>query len=184
MSRWGLNVTSSWELLVAETIIKNKPNWIVQVGAESKLSVLYFAYILDRMDRTVRSIISVVKDAEGRPQRKNIHYLEGDPLDPSVLHSIKTLIQPKDKVMVLLEDGLGRHPIAEIQTYASLVTEGRCLIMGEKVNAFAMDYVEFKPDWIMASRQVYLRKHTAKEELLDQEELASQRVTHNQLAFR
>lgn len=147
---------SPWDWLITGAFLETKPEWVIQIGSKTRYSVLYSASVLGKIDPDL-TVISVVKDTKGLPQRKNICYLQGNPLDSSVLDSIKKMILPKDKVMVILEDGLRHHPIVEIQTYAPLVSEGCYLIMGEEVAAFARNHIEFEPDWIMTKPQVYLR---------------------------
>lgn len=152
-----LKEKSPWDWLITEAFLETKPNWVIQIGSQNKYSVLYSASVLNKIDRDL-AVISVVKDAQSLPQKKNVRYLEGNPLDSSVLESIKNRIHPRDKVMVILEDGLRRHPIVEIQTYAPLVSEGCHLIMGEEIAAFAGNWTEFEPDWTVMKPQVYLRK--------------------------
>lgn len=153
----GLKEKSPWDWLITEAFLDTKPKWVIQIGAKDKYSVLYSASILKKIDRDL-SVITVVKDAKNLPQKSNVRYIEGNLLDSSVLDSIKKMIHPKDKVMVILEDGLRQHPIVEIQTYAPLVTEGCYLILGEEVAAFAGKHMEFEPDWTPTKPQVYLRK--------------------------
>ncbi|WDT77224.1 MAG: CmcI family methyltransferase [Candidatus Manganitrophus sp.] len=146
-----------WDWLITEAFLDTKPKWVIQIGTQNKYSVLYSASILKKIDRDL-SVITVVKDAKNLPQKSNVRYIEGNLLDSSVFDSIKKMIHPRDKVMVILEDGLRQHPIVEIQTYAPLVTEGCYLILGEEVAAFAGKHMEFEPDWTLTKPQVYLRK--------------------------
>ncbi len=151
-------VTSSWDLLVTAAILETKPNWVIQVGARSMLSILFSGYILDQIGGDLHSVIGVVNNGENLPQKRNVYFLEGNPLDPSMPELIKKWIRPKDKVMVILQDGLKARPIVEIQTYAPLVTEGCYLVMDEGVDAFVRKHITFEPDWIMPKPQIYLRK--------------------------
>jgi len=153
----SLREKSPWDWLITAAFLETKPKWVIQIGSKTKYSALYAASVLGKIDPDL-SVISVVKDAKSLPRKKNLCYLEGNPLDSSVLDSIKKMISPKDKVMVILEDGLRQHPIVEIQTYAPLVTEGCYLIMQEEVATFAGNHIDFEPDWIMTKPQVYLRK--------------------------
>lgn len=152
--------TSPWDVLITGAMLETEPNWVIQIGTKSKFSVLYSANLLERIGGERRSVLSIVKDATSLPQKKNVCYLEGDPLDLPVLAAIRKRIRPEDKVMVILEDGLKPHPIVEIQTYAPWVTEGCYLVMGEAIDAFALKYVEFEPDWMMTKPQLYLRTAT------------------------
>lgn len=152
-----LKEKSPWDWLITEAFLETKPKWVIQIGTKNKYSALYSAAILNEIDRDL-SVINVVKDAKSLPQKRNVCYIEGDLLDRSVLDSIKRMIRPGDKVMVIIEDGLKRHPIVEIQTYAPLVTEGCYLILGEEIAAFAGKQMEFEPDWTLTKPQVYLRK--------------------------
>lgn len=152
-----LKEKSPWDWLITEAFLETKPKWVVQIGTKNKYSVLYSASVLNKIDKDL-FVINVVKDAKNLPQKRTVCYIEGDLLNPSVLDSIKKMIYPRDKVMVILEDGLKRHPIVEIQTYAPLVTEGCYLILGEEIAAFADKYMEFEPDWTLTKPQVYLRK--------------------------
>lgn len=157
ISYGGLKEKSPWDWLLTEAFLETKPNWVIQIGTQNKYAVLYSASVLNKIDGDL-SVINVVKDAKHLPQKRNVRYLEGDLLDPPVFESIKRMILPRDKVMVILEDGLKPHPIVEIQTYAPLVSEGCYLILGEEVGTFARNYMEFEPDWIMTKPQVYFRK--------------------------
>lgn len=157
ISYGGLKEKSPWDWLITGAFLETKPNWVIQIGAKNKYSVLYSASVLNKIDGDL-TVINVVKDAKNLPQKRNVCYIEGDLLNSSVLDSIKKMVRPKDKVMVILEDGLKPHPIAEIQIYAPLVTEGCYLILGEDIAAFAEEYMEFEPDWTLTKPQVYLRK--------------------------
>lgn len=147
-----------WDWLITDAFLETKPNWVIQIGTKDKYSVLYSASVLGNIDPAL-SVINIVEDATNLPQKRNVCYIEGDLLNASVVESIKKMIHREDRVIVILEDGLRRHPIVEIQTYAPLVSEGCYLIMGEEVAAFAGKQMEFEPDWIVMKPQVYLRKY-------------------------
>lgn len=148
---------SRWDVLITGALLEMEPNWVIQIGTKSKFSSVYSANILSRLGPDRHAVISVVPDTDSLPRKKNLHYLEGDPLDSSILASIKDRIRPEDKVMVILEDGLKMRPIVEIQTYAPFVTEGGYLVLDEEIDAFALKNMEFEPDWIMPKPQLYLR---------------------------
>lgn len=161
-----LKVTS-WDGLITGALLEKEPNWVIQIGTKSKFSVLYTATILARLGGNRHSVISVVPDASSLPRRKNICYLEGEPLDSLVLASMNNQIRPEDKVMVILEDGLPSHPLVEIQTYAPLVTDRGYLVLGSEIDAFAMKCVEFEPDWIVTRPQLYLKRSISFSERFD-----------------
>lgn len=154
----GLHLPSSHHFLIIEAILETKPNWVIQVGRPTSSSIFYSAHILDQIEEGFHSVISVVDDTTGLPRRRNIYYVEGDPLDSCVLSSIRELILPKDKVMVVLEEGRHWAGIAGVNTYAPFVSAGCYLVVDEKSDTELIEQMTFDSDWRNLKPQMYLRK--------------------------
>jgi cephalosporin hydroxylase len=155
-----LNVISSFDRSIAESIREAKPHWVIETGNRSPLSTLYHGYLLSLLGEEPHTLVSITSNLKEMPRRRNIYYIE-EGIDSDFSGHLKRFISPAEKVMVILGAGGGRrNPLSAIQQYAPLVTEGSYLMLSEEVADFAMKNIFFEPDWTVRSPQVYLREGT------------------------
>lgn len=152
-----LNVTGPLDGLITQAIEETKPHWVIETGNKSPVSTLYHGYLLSKLGEEAHTLVSVTRNLSEMPRRRNIYYLD-EGLHPDLASHLSRLILPWERVMVILNRAEGRNPLALIQTYAPLVTEGCYLVMDETIEAFALKNVAFEPDWTLHRRRLFLRE--------------------------
>lgn len=118
-----------------EIIMEVWPTVIVECGTAQGGSAVYFQDLLDILPQVPsgsgyrrRRVITIdVKDYVATHDER-ILYITGSSLD--VVDTVKVLIYPDDKVMVVLDsEHLRDHVYAELNLYAPLVTVGQYLVV-------------------------------------------------------
>jgi cephalosporin hydroxylase len=143
--------------LIFKAIHETKPHWVIEVGNKSPVSILYHGYLLSQLGETSHTLVSITGNLKEMPQRRNIYYID-EAIHFDVRGHLEKLIHPGERVMVVLGDAAGQpNPLIAIQIYAPLVTEGCHLILDETIGRFALNHVEFQPDWKRHEPQVYIR---------------------------
>lgn len=121
---------------VQEAIFQIKPTVIIETGIAHGGSLIYSASLLKTMGIEGR-VIGV--DIEIRPHnRKAIeeHFLfpyitliEGSSTAPEIVGQVKSLIEPNDKVLVILDSNHSRrHVLDELEAYCDLVSRGSYIV--------------------------------------------------------
>ncbi len=113
-----------------ELLFTCRPTLIIECGTCSGGSALYFAHLMDAMESTGRIIsIDVTVPAQGFPEHPRVEYLTGSSTAGEMVDRVRGMIQPGDKVMVILDsDHSQPHVAAELDRYAGFVTPGQYLI--------------------------------------------------------
>jgi cephalosporin hydroxylase len=113
-----------------ELLFTCRPTLIIECGACSGGSALYFAHLMDAMESNGRIIsIDVTVPAHGFPEHPRVEYLIGSSTAGEMVDRVRGMIRPGDKVMVILDsDHSQRHVAAELDRYAGFVTLGQYLI--------------------------------------------------------
>lgn len=106
-----------------------RPTLILETGTAYGGSALYLACMLDR--RGEGRVVSVdVEPHETPPQHPRITYLRGSSVDPSILATLRAMIRPQDRVMVILDsDHSKAHVLQELECYAPMVTLGQFMVV-------------------------------------------------------
>ena len=115
--------------LYQEIIFKQKPDVIIECGTLNGGSALYLAGICDLLNRG--EIITIdVNDFKGKPKHKRIKYLLGMSTDQKIIKQVKSMIKPRDKVLVILDsDHSCDNVIKELRTYNRFVNKGSYIIV-------------------------------------------------------
>jgi cephalosporin hydroxylase len=116
-----------------EILFETRPTLIVECGTFMGGSALFYANVLDLIgDGRIVSIDTV--EIATRPSHLRITYLRGSSSDPQVLHAVEAVVQPGDRIMVILDsDHSSNHVRAELRAFAGLVTPG-CYLVVEDSN--------------------------------------------------
>ncbi len=121
------NTADLW--IFQEIIYNTKPDLIIETGTASAGSALYMASICEMINHGQVVTIDIV-DKSDRPQHKRIKYLVGSSTSPEIQAQVRSLIKPRDRVMVVLDsDHAKEHVLSELSVYGSLVTSGNYLIV-------------------------------------------------------
>ena len=116
-----------------EIIFETQPTLIIETGTAAGGSALFLASICDLVDRGRVVTVDITNNA-ARPRHPRISYLHGSSVSAEVSQAIKREIAPHDRVMVILDSDHRRtHVLAEVETYAGLVTPG-CYLIVEDTN--------------------------------------------------
>jgi cephalosporin hydroxylase len=139
---------------IQEAIYSVKPDVVVETGVAHGGSLVFYASLLRAMGRG--RVIGI--DIEIRPHNRTaiethelsnlISLIEGSSTAPEVIEQVRSLINPSERVMVILDSNHSRdHVYCELEAYGPLVSRGSYIvatdgIMGDLVNA-----ARSQPDW-------------------------------------
>jgi len=115
--------------LYQEIIFQKKPDVIVECGTLHGGSAGYMASLCDLVG-SGRIITIDVREREGRPVHDRITYLTGSSTDPEIVAQVRSLIQPGESVMGILDSDHRRdHVLDELRIYKDVVSPGQYLIV-------------------------------------------------------
>lgn len=141
---------------VQEVIYNFKPDVILETGVAHGGSLIYYASLFESM-RGKGRVIGI--DIEIRPHNRQaieahplsdrISLIEGSSVAPETVAKAKALINPGEKVLVLLDSNHSRqHVRAELEAYADLVSPGSYIVATDGVMQFVADAPRAGPGWI------------------------------------
>ena len=115
--------------VMQEIIHETRPDVIVETGTYKGGSASYFAAIQNLMNHG-RVITIDIEDFPGKLEHPRITYLLGSSVDGAILEQVRSMIQPGERVMVLLDSDHSRnHVLEELRLYSPLVTPGCYLVV-------------------------------------------------------
>ncbi len=137
-----------------EAIYAVKPTLIIETGIAHGGSLVFYASLLKAMGGG--RVIGV--DVEIRPHNRRaieahelfhlITLVEGSSTAPDVVAMVKSLVQPEDRVFVVLDSNHTKdHVLAELRAYADLVSAGSYLVPLDGAMADLVGAPRTKPDW-------------------------------------
>lgn len=141
-------------LRIQEVIYRLKPDVIVETGVAHGGSLIFYASLCKAMEHG--RVIGV--DIEIRPHNRTaiethelssyISLIEGSSIDVSVVSQVKALIQPNDKVLVLLDScHTKQHVLDELNAYSPLVSVGSYIVATDGSMQFLHDVPRGNPAW-------------------------------------
>jgi cephalosporin hydroxylase len=110
-------------MMFQEVIWNTMPDVIVETGTYYGGSALYFATVLEHLNKKAR-VITIDTNQECTPTAKHpqITFIEGNSVSPAVVKQVKGMIKRSDKVMVVLDsEHHEKHVASELELYAPLV---------------------------------------------------------------
>ena len=123
-----------------EVIWATKPDVIIETGVARGGSVLFMASLLELVGKGKVIGIDIDIRAHNRdsierhPMSKRVVLIEGPSIDPTVVEQVQSQIPGGGSVMVVLDSDHSRdHVLAELRTYAPLVTPGCYLVVADTV---------------------------------------------------
>lgn len=128
-----------------EIIYALEPDKIIESGTYHGGSALYLASICDQVKNGV--VVSIdLQGYERRPVHPRIIYLQGSSTDRSTIERLKELVEPLDRVLVLLDSNHEKaHVLEEIRLYSQFVTRGSYLVVEDtNINGHPV-YRDFGP---------------------------------------
>ena len=137
-----------------EVIYRVKPDVIIETGIAHGGSLIYHASLCQAMGHG--RVIGI--DIEIRPHNRTaieqhelfplIALIEGNSTDPDIVATVKTLIEPGETVLVILDScHRKQHVYEELEAYQELVTPGSYIIATDGIMQDLYDVPRGKPDW-------------------------------------
>jgi cephalosporin hydroxylase len=178
---------------IQEVIYQIKPDVIVETGVAHGGSLIFYASLCKALQKG--RVIGI--DIEIRPHNRAaieqhelfpyITLIEGSSTAPDVVAAVRSLIQPGERVLVILDSLHTRqHVLDELQAYHTLVSAGSYLVATDGVMRDLYDvpggHLEWEWDNPAAAAAEFARRHP--EFVLEQpawpfnESNLSQNVTH------
>lgn len=142
-------------LRMQEVIFNLQPDVIIETGVAHGGSLIFYASLCKAMERG--RIIGI--DIEIRPHNRQaieahplsdrITLIEGSSTAPDIVAQVKALVQPGEKVLVILDSNHSyAHVLAELQAYASLVSPGSYIVATDGIMQDLADVPRGTPNWV------------------------------------
>jgi cephalosporin hydroxylase len=115
-------------MLYQEIIYEIKPDVIIETGTFNGGSALFFASMLDLINKGKIMTIDV-SPQPNLPIHPRISYIKGFSLEDDILQAVEGFIKSGDVVLVCLDsDHTRQHVLNELRAYSKFVTKGSYLI--------------------------------------------------------
>lgn len=140
---------------IQEVIYAIQPDVIIETGIAHGGSLIYYASLCKIMEKG--RVIGI--DIEIRPHnRKAIeeHFLykdyitmiEGSSVDEKIVHQVKNLIKPGEKVLVILDSNHTKeHVLKELEAYSPLVSVGSYIVATDGIMKLVTGLQRTTPDF-------------------------------------
>ena len=137
-----------------EVIYAVKPDVIIETGIAHGGSLIFYASLCKAMDKG--RIIGI--DIEIRPNHRQavenhelaplITLLEGNSTDRKLVAKVKSMVQPGEKVLVILDScHTKEHVFGELEVYHHLVSPGSYIVATDGLMKDLADVPRGKPEW-------------------------------------
>jgi cephalosporin hydroxylase len=137
-----------------EAIYATRPDVIVETGVAHGGSLVFYGSLFEAMGHG--RVIGV--DIEIRPHNRaaieahpifpRISLVEGSSVAPETLRQVRSMIQPGERVMVILDSNHSRdHVAAELASYAELVSPGCFLLVQDGIMEHVAGMPRTGADW-------------------------------------
>lgn len=137
-----------------ELIYTVKPDVLVEIGVAHGGSLIYYASIMQAMNKG--RVIGIDVDIR-EPNRKaieehamfdRISLIEGDSIADDVLNHVKTQIFEGEIVMVFLDGNHSRkHVLRELELYSPLISKGSYILAMDGIQQDLVGAPRSQPDW-------------------------------------
>jgi len=126
---WRL-IKNPMDLWIYQEIISEiKPDVIIETGTYEGGSALYFATLLDFLEKGLVITIDI-NEPRPFPCHDKIEFICGSSLDKIVIKAVEELIKPNNVVLVILDSlHSATHVLREMEIYSRYVTPGSYLIV-------------------------------------------------------
>ena len=139
---------------IQEVVFSVKPDVIIETGVAHGGSLVFYASLCKAMEKG--RVIGI--DIEIRPHNRQaieahplfhlITLIEGNSVDPAIVDNVKTLVQPGETVLVLLDSCHTKaHVLAELNAYAPLVSKGSYIVAMDGIMQQLVGAPRTQPDW-------------------------------------
>jgi cephalosporin hydroxylase len=141
-------------LRLQEVIYQIEPDVIIETGVAHGGSLVFFASICKVMGKG--RVIGI--DIEIRPHNRQaieehalfeyITLIEGSSIDGHIVKNVKSLVNPHEKVFVMLDSNHSQHHVlAELNAYADIVSIGSYIVAADGIMERLVGAPRSSPDW-------------------------------------
>lgn len=137
-----------------ELIYTLRPDVIVETGVAHGGSLIFYASLCKVMGhgRVVGVDIDVRPHnraaIESHPLSSSIKLIEGSSIDPVIVESVYSQIEPDERVLVLLDSCHSKaHVLAELSAYSKLVSPGSYIVAMDGIMEKVIGGPRTQPDW-------------------------------------
>ena len=139
---------------IQEAIYAVQPDIIIETGIAHGGSLIFYASIMEMIGKG--HVIGIDIDIrapnraaiEAHTMIKRITMVEGSSIDPGIVAKVAAMIQPGQKVMLILDSNHSRdHVAAELAAYAGLVSPGSCILSQDGVMQLVAGMPRTDADW-------------------------------------
>jgi cephalosporin hydroxylase len=139
---------------IQEVIYDIKPDIIIETGIAHGGSLIFYAGLCKAMEKG--RVIGI--DIEIRPHNRKaienhelfeyIALVEGSSIDPQIVASVKSMVKPEEKVLVLLDSNhTKQHVLAELNSYSDLVSVGSYIVATDGIMENLVGAPRSNEDW-------------------------------------
>jgi cephalosporin hydroxylase len=137
-----------------ELVWNVRPDVIIETGVAHGGSTVFFSSLLKAFGgRQVISIDIEIRPhnraaLEAHPFREMYTLIEGSAIAPETLATIRQLLRPEDRVLVILDSNHTKaHVQSELELYAPLVSPGSYIVATDGVMLDLWDVPGGRPEW-------------------------------------
>lgn len=139
---------------VQEVIFDIRPDVIIETGVAHGGSLVFYAGLCRLLGkgRVIGIDIEIRKHNRAAIEEhflfEHIQLIEGSSIDPVIVSSVRSLVAPTDRVLVLLDsDHSKEHVLAELRAYAPLVSKGSYIVATDGIMGSLVGAPRSRPDW-------------------------------------
>lgn len=141
-------------LRVQEVIFRVKPDVIIETGIAHGGSLIFYASLCELMGkgRVIGVDIEIRehnrKAINAHPMSRSIELVEGSSVEKKTVDFVKSLIQPDETVMVILDSCHEKeHVLKELAFYSTMVSKGSYIVATDGIMFDLYDTPRGKADW-------------------------------------
>ena len=139
---------------IQEVIYRVKPDVIIEIGVAHGGSLVFYASLCKAIGRG--RVIGI--DIEIRPHNRKslenhelfeyITLIEGNSVDKNIVNSVKAMVKPGEKVLVILDSNHSKqHVLDELNEYSDLVSVGSYIIAADGIVESLVGAPRSSEDW-------------------------------------
>jgi len=139
---------------IQEVISEVRPDVIIETGVARGGSLIFYASLCKAFGRgRVFGIDIEIRPANRRAIEAHelsplITLVEGSSVDPAVVQRVKSLVQPSERALVILDSCHTKaHVLAELEAYHDLVAPGSYIVATDGIMRDLHDVPGGRPEW-------------------------------------
>ena len=137
-----------------EVIFRIKPDVIIETGVAHGGSLIFYSSLCKAMDkgRVIGIDIEIRPHnrvaIESHPLNDRITLIEGSSIAPEIVNEVRSLIKKDETVLVILDSNHSyEHVMAELESYAGLVTSGSYIVATDGIMQDLADVPRGNEGW-------------------------------------